>query len=73
MFLVEASRETEVCELDMSTTIEKYVIWFDVPEIKLAHTGSSTSAKKSMEHRVRSVLKSSITRRRMFVVHGNTN
>ncbi len=31
MLLVEASGQTEVSKLDMATTIEKDIVWLDVP------------------------------------------
>jgi len=36
VLLVEASRQTEISELDMTSTIEKDVIWLDVPVARLA-------------------------------------
>lgn len=30
VLFVEASRETEVCELDVATTIEEDIVWFDI-------------------------------------------
>lgn len=33
MELVEAGRETEICKLDMTTPIEKNVVWLDISVI----------------------------------------